>query len=122
MKDLGSETYKKIGSRIRELRLEKKMSQADLAEKACISLPLVSEVELGKTNMRLSTFILIVEALQVSADVILRPDIPQVNDIYRGEFAELLSDCTPAEIDSILKIVKELKSTMQTAKKDTNIY
>lgn len=122
MKDLGSETYKKIGSRIRELRLERKMSQADLAEKACISLPLVSEVELGKTNMRLGTFILIIEALQVSADVILRPDIPQVNDIYQGEFAELLSDCTPTEIDSILKIVKELKTTMQTAKKDGTIY
>ena len=122
MNDLDLEIYKKIGSRIRDVRLEKKMSQADLAEKAGLSLPLISEVELAKTRMRLETFILIVEALQVSADSILRLDTPEVNGIYQNEFAELLSDCTPAEIDSILKIVRELKETVHSAKKDTNIY
>lgn len=122
MNDLDLEIYKKIGSRIRDVRLEKKMSQADLAEKAGLSLPLISEVELAKTRMRLETFILIVEALQVSADSILRLDTPEVNGIYQNEFAELLSDCTPAEIDVLMKLVKEMKTTMHTAKKDKNIY
>lgn len=120
--DIDLEIYKKIGSRIRDVRLAKKMSQAELAEKAGLSLPLISEVELAKTRMRLETFILIVEALQVSADSILRLDIPEVNGIYQNEFSDLLSDCTPAEIDVLMKLVKEMKTTMHTAKKDTNIY
>ncbi len=101
-----------IGSRIREVRIKKGMSQAELAAKANISLPHISDIELGKSNMMLSSFIRISEALQVSADSLLRPDIPEVKNLYQSEFSEVLADCTPAEIDSLLKIVKELKLTM----------
>ncbi len=108
--------YKKIGTRIREIRIKNGMSQADLSVKAHISLPHISDIELGKTKMLLATFVRITEALQVSADMLLRPDVPQVNSIYQNEFADVLSDCTPDEIDSILKIVKELKSTLHQKK------
>ena len=101
-----------VGKRIREFRVKKNMSQAVLAEKANISLSQISDIERGKTSMRLTTFIGIVEALQVSADVLLRTDIPEVNTLYKSEFAEVLADCTPSEIDSILKIVKEVKRSM----------
>lgn len=69
--------------------------------------------------MRLTTFIGIVEALQVSADVLLRTDIPEVNTLYKSEFAEVLADCTPSEIDSILKIVKEVKRSMHNPKQES---
>lgn len=108
--------YKKIGARIREVRLNRNMSQADLSEKSHISLPHISDIELGKSMMKLATFIRITEALQVSADVLLRPDVPAVNGIYQNEFADILKDCTPSEIDSILKIVKELISTMHSSR------
>lgn len=101
-----------IGSRIRAVRLQKNMSQADLAAKANLSLPQISDIELGKSRMMLTSFVRIAEALQVSADSLLRPDVPEVKSIYQNEFADVLNDCTPAEIESILKIVKELKSTM----------
>lgn len=116
MNNLKDEVYQKIGARIREVRIEKKMSQADLAEKAHMSLPHISEIELGKTRMLLSTFVQITEALQVSADSLLRPNTPESKNIYTSEFASLLSDCTPAEIDSILKIVKEVKASMHSKK------
>ena len=101
-----------IGSRIRAVRLQKNMSQADLAARANLSLPQISDIELGKSRMMLTSFVRIAEALQVSADSLLRPDVPEVKSIYQNEFADVLNDCTPAEIESILKIVKELKSTM----------
>ena len=118
MRELDDARYKAIGARIREVRIQKNMSQAELAEKAFISVPHMSEVENGKTILRLSTFVYITEALQVSADVLLRTNIPEVNGIYQGEFKDLLADCSPAEIDSILKIVKELKTTMRIKKDD----
>lgn len=117
--DKQREEYKKIGSRIREIRLQKNMSQANLAEKANISLSHVSDIENGKSALMLPTFIRIVEALQVSADVLLRSDIPEVNKLYKSEFAEVLEGCTPSEIDSILKIVKEVKQSLHAAKGNT---
>lgn len=101
-----------IGSRIREVRVKKGMSQAELAAKANISLPHISDLELGKSRMMLASFVRITEALQASADSLLRPDIPEMKNLSQSEFADILDDCTPAKIDSILKIVKELKTTM----------
>lgn len=102
-----------VGSRIREVRLKKGMSQAALAEKAKISLPQIGSIERGKSVMLLSTFIRIAEALQVSTDLLLRPDVPAVKSLYTSEFTDLLGDCSAKEIESILKIVRELKDTMQ---------
>lgn len=116
MKELDLETYKRIGNRIRELRISRSMSQSELAEKAYISLPHVSEIENGKTKLKLSTFVYIAEALQVSADDLLRLNIPEVNEIYQGEFNDLLSDCTPSEIESIMRIVSDIKITLHSNK------
>ena len=112
--------YVVVGERIRAIRVAKGMSQADLAFAAHIATSNVSDIENGKTKMWLATFVKIVEALQVSADSILRPDVPEVNQIYQKEFAELLGDCTPTEVEAILKIVRELKTTMRTNKTEYN--
>ena len=73
MEEHGLNERQLIGSRIREARVGRRMSQADLAAKANISLPHVSAIETGKTNMKLESFIRIIEALQVSADSLLGP-------------------------------------------------
>ncbi len=113
MNDQETALYKAIGCRIREARLKLGMSQAALAERSRISLPHISDVELGKKKMQVATFIRIAEALQISTDELLRPDIPEVRNIYSSELAEALSGCTPAEADSILKIVRQLIETMK---------
>lgn len=105
-----------IGKRIREIRVSKGMTQNDLAFAAHISTSNISDIELGKSKIWLTTFIKIIEALQVSSDTILRPDVPSVNEIYQKEYAELLSDCTPAEMESILSIVRQVKSTLHQPK------
>ena len=81
--------YVVVGERIRAIRVAKGMSQADLAFAAHIATSNVSDIENGKTKMWLATFVKIVEALQVSADSILRPDVPEVNSLYQKEYAQL---------------------------------
>ena len=105
-----------IGARIREARLAQRMSQAELAEKSNISLPHISEIELGKADIRLQGFIRIIEALQVSSDVILKANVPAVSQLLVQEYADLLSDCTPEEIQALITITKQLKTTMRTHK------
>lgn len=117
MSEIGKTDYQKIGTRIREIRIQRGMSQADLAFTAHISLPHISDIELGKTKMSLATFLRVAEALQASTDFLLRADVPEVKNIYIKELQDLLSDCTPSEIDTIINIVKEVKAGMH-AKKD----
>ena len=102
-----------IGARIREARLAKQMSQAELAEKSNISLPHISEIELGKADIRLQSFIRIIEALQVSSDEIIKASVPSVSQLLIQEYAEMLSDCTPEEIQAFIAITKQLKTTMR---------
>lgn len=109
--------YEQIGLRIRNARIDRKMSQAELAAKANISLPHISSIELGKTKMLLSTFTRVIEALQVSADSIdtiaLCPNWTLV-DFYVDEgqtapymenakaWSRLLQDCLDGKIDLII--------------------
>lgn len=110
--------FSKIGARIKAARLSKKMSQADLAAKANLALPTISDIERGKNNMGLDTFARIIEALQVSSDSILRADVPEVNILYQNEIGDLLKDCDPDEISAIRDIVKQLKQTMRIKHED----
>ena len=105
--------HEQIGQRIRQARIERKMSQAELAAKANLSLPHISSIELGKTKMQLSTFIRVIEVLQVSADSILRANVPTVTSLYASEIAELFEDCTPTELESLKSIIANLKATMR---------
>ena len=108
--------YMEVGKRIRSVRLSKKMSQSELAAKAHISLTLVSSIENGRSGMLLVTFSKIAEALEVSADSLLRLDVPESNPIFANEFAEILRDCSASEAEAILKISKELKETFTVQK------
>ena len=105
-----------IGRRIREARTALKMSQAELAEKANLSSAQISQVECGRSDPRVQTLVRIIEALQVSSDSILRPNVPSVVSIGKNEFDELLSDCTPQEIESILTFSRQLKETLRKNK------
>ena len=111
MSEQGQLDYKKIGERIRTARLALGMSQADLANRAMLSLPRISYVEQGKVRMRLDTFARIAEALQSSADELLRLNVPRGQAFGKSEFEDVLDDCTPDEIEAILRIVRELKDT-----------
>ena len=105
--------YKGIGQRIREIRIERKMSQADLATVADISLPHVSEIENGKTRMRLATFARIADALQISSDALLRPAISEAEELCKNEYYRIFSDCSPAEAASLLRVLREVKASMR---------
>lgn len=102
-----------IGQRIRSARLEKNMSQEDLAFETKIGVSNISDIERGKANFRVTSLIAICTALEISSDSLIRPDLPHVNDIYQTEFASLLSDCSPTEMETILKFVKNLKETLR---------
>ena len=97
-----------IGSRIKEARKLKKISQIELADAANISVSHLSNIENGKKSISIELFVRIVEALQVSADWLLRTDTPEVKKIVSAELDDLLKDKTKEEIETVIKFVKEI--------------
>lgn len=106
-----------VGQRIQEVRKERGLSQTDLAERLNISLSHMSNIETGKTNFGVDIFKRITEVLQISADYLLRSNVPAVTDIYADEIAGLLSECSPSEVEAMKNMLKEMKNAFHNVKK-----
>ena len=116
MTQLDKNKFKDIGSRIREVRKSKHLSQDKLAEKINISPSHMSDIENGKKNISLDVFMRITEALQVSSDWLLRTNIPPVANLQSGEIGEILSDCSASETQALIKMLRNMKATLREAK------
>ena len=113
---MNNKKLKEIGTRIRESRKAKKLSQNELSEIVQVSPSYMSDIENGKVNISLEVFMRLTEALQVSADWLLRTDVPQVAHIQSGELAEILSDCSAQETQALIKMLRSMKNTLREAK------
>ena len=88
--------FDSIGKNIRKYRLEKKMRQDTLAEKAGLSVNYIGMVERGEKMPSLKTFICIVNALGVSADMVLC-DVVDNGFMVRNTILTERMDKLPAE-------------------------
>ena len=116
MSDVDKLFYINIGKRIREIRLKKGLSQVELAERANLSVPVISSIENSHSKIWLSTFAKVAEALEVSANDILRLNTPESTADFPSELSEILSGCTSEETESILQIARRVKDTFESQK------
>lgn len=86
-----------VGARVKEARLRKHLSQAQLADLLGLTPPYISNIETGKQNMSITALAKISDVLEVSADWLLRNNTADALAITADELHELLEDCTPAE-------------------------
>lgn len=105
-----------LGSRIRQARTDKNMSQIELAEACGISVPYVSDIERGKKCFSVDILLRLALALQVSTDWLLQLDIPQTDYAYNSEAAELLKDCNQTEALLLLELLKNTKEIIRKRK------
>lgn len=86
-----------LGAKIREARVMKGYTQEKLAEKSEIGLVYMGEIERGKKMPSMKVFIKIVEALDISADYILRDELPSGKEYVFDELTKKLDNLTPAQ-------------------------
>lgn len=108
--------YKDIGSRIRAIRSERKMTQEQLAEAAGVGVTHISHIETGNSIPSLQVMIDIINALECSADELLCIDIVKARPLLNSWLGELVADCNDTEIKIITDTVVSLKSTMRRLK------
>jgi transcriptional regulator with XRE-family HTH domain len=86
-----------LGKTLRQVRREKGYSQNVLAEKAGIGNVYLGEIERGQKMPSLNSFIKIIEALDVSADYILRNELNSGQDYIYDEITQKLKGLTPKQ-------------------------
>lgn len=86
-----------LGNRIREARISRGLTQHRLAEKANICEMYLGEIERGVKMPSMNSFIKIIEALEISADYVLRDELSSGREYICDEIAEKLRDLTPGQ-------------------------
>ena len=109
-----------VGQRISKARITKGYTQAILAEKANISISHLSNIERGRKCLSAEVLCKISEALQVSADSLLLPDIPQTNRQVEHNIDFLFEECTVTEKEFVLRIIKEINLLIIKVKSECN--
>lgn len=86
-----------LGKRIRESRIKKGYTQKNLADRAGIGIVYLSEIERGIKMPSLTIFIKIINALEVSADYVLRDELLSGKEYICMEITEKLLILTPGQ-------------------------
>ena len=96
--------YVKIGKKIKKIRLEKELTQEEIASAAEISLSHMSNIETAKTKVSLITLAKISRILECSLDELVFDD-----------------KITSNLIEVLIKAIEDNKMYLNTNKKDDNI-
>lgn len=94
-----------LGKKIREARLAKKYTQQRLAEEAGIGEMYLGEIERGTKMPSLKIFIRIIEALDISADYVLRNELSSGEQYIYDEITDKLKGLTPKQRKTASDIV-----------------
>ena len=105
--------FVQIGKHIGEIRKRRGLSQQKLSEIIDKSPTYVSYIEGGLKCMSLDTFVSIANALQVSADELLKDSIENTIKVSNHEFAVLIADCNEYKKRVLLSIAKSAKESLR---------
>ena len=105
--------YRFIGERIRAVRMERKMTQAQLAEAVGVGVTHISHIETGSTIPSVQVLVDIINTLDCSADELLCLEVERAKPLYENWLGEELSDCTAQERKLITDMVVSLKDSLR---------
>jgi len=89
--------WTEMGIKLREARKNKDFTQKMLADAVGVTEMYISQLERGMKLPSLALFIQIINALDISADYILRDTVHTGKDFVYEEVAELLDGLTPKQ-------------------------
>lgn len=102
--------YKSIGNRIKRYRMDKKLSQEDLAAMTGIGFKHISNIESGVRGVSLEKVVDIANALDVSADDLLTDNLKHSSSPVSTEIQDIMLDCNYNEKEMLTRTLKFLKA------------
>ncbi len=93
-----------IGNKLFSIRKKVGLTQAEVAEKAGLSLRTYADIERGSVNMRIETVLKICNVLHITPDEIFTTDDSLIS-AKQQELWERLNSCTPKDKETALKLL-----------------
>ena len=103
--------YSVIGSRIKQARLAKNMTQEDLADKVDISVAFLSRVERGNSHINLKRLNQLCGLLDVSECYLLNGASSSSENYLDKEFTDLIKSVSPEKQKLIYNVAKAIVET-----------
>lgn len=97
-----------IGRNIRKFRLMRNLRQEDLAEMAGLSINYVGALERGEKIPSLETFIVLLNALEVSSDMVLSSLLVEKHQADASRLMDRMQNLPAYDIKRILAVVDVL--------------
>ena len=101
--------YAKLGLRIKEVRLSRKLTQDALAEMVCCNTSHISNVENNHTEVSLNVLLAIANALDTSIDSLLAEQYGNTALAIENEILRAVRKCDDSTKTKILRIVEILQ-------------
>ena len=98
--------YTIIGERLKKARLEKNLTQEQLAEQIDVSIAFLSRVERGSSHINLKRLTQICNILGISEGLILNVASEDSSDYLNADFKEILEKASPDKQKLIYKIAE----------------
>ena len=105
--------YKLIGQRLKESRMQKRISQAELAELIDMSVSYISHIETAKKQASLEALVRIANVLGVTVDHMLNGNQTSDPAEYRTDLVQLIEGCTSYEKRIIYEIASAAKKSLR---------
>ena len=103
--------YSVIGSRIKQARLAKNMTQDDLADQIDISVAFLSRVERGNSRVNLKRLNQLCDLLDVSEGYLLNGASSSSENYLDKEFTDLIKSVSPEKQKLIYNVAKTIAET-----------
>ena len=104
--------YKVIGSRIRQYRQERGITQEDLALKLNTSISYISYIERGLKKPSLQRLVDIADIMHVTVNDFVYVSSNTANPYFDRELQYLISMCTPEKQRKITECIAEIIKVM----------
>lgn len=102
--------YQIIGNRIKEKRLEKKLTQDNLSELLGLSNEYVSKIENGRVQINLKRLAELSLILECPIEYLISGSVMQSPDYKANEFTKLIEGLSSKERDVAYKVIKLISS------------
>lgn len=107
--------YISMGRRVRKYRIEKNMTQNDLAEAVQKSNTTISHIEVGSGKPELNTVVCIANVLGVSMDMLLCDSLENAAAAYTCDLTEDMASCSAAELRFLASVIPSLLEAFRKA-------
>ena len=100
--------YRTIGLNLRKIRVQNKLRQEDVAEKANLSVNYIGAVERGERIPSLETFVAILNAIGSSADIVLCDVLENGYEVKSSLIHDKLQSLTKEDKANIYEVLDVL--------------